>query len=71
MSAAVEIIAISENGGQKKDFEASLQHISDQVRWMDQKLTMKVDNEIWQSFQNQQNEINYTQSIIKRVQRDK
>lgn len=71
MSTTVEVIAISENGVNKKEFEASLQKISDQLRWIDQKLTMKVDNEIWQSFQNQQNVINYTQSIIKKAQKKK
>lgn len=71
MSIAVEEISIPRRSINKKEFEVSLQQVSDQIRWIDQKLTMKVDNEIWQSFQDQQNEINFTKSIINRARKGK
>lgn len=65
MSAIMEEIAVLNSGVNKRDFEASLEHVSNQIRWIEQKLTMKVDNEIWQSFQNQQKIIDDTKSMIR------
>ncbi|PAV29463.1 hypothetical protein CIL05_11395 [Virgibacillus profundi] len=67
MALAAKKLNHSSGGVDKKNFEDSLQRISDQVRWIDQKLTMKIDNEVWQNFQDHQNEIRYTKSIIKNV----
>ncbi|MBP1969574.1 hypothetical protein J2Z83_001681 [Virgibacillus natechei] len=55
------------DGAKKKDFEDSMQRITDQVRWIDQKLTMKVDKKISQGFQNNQQEISNTKSLIKKM----
>lgn len=69
MSVAAKEIVISKNGVNKREVEILLQRISEQVRWIDQKITMKIDNEIWQNFQSQQNEINFTKSIINQAKK--
>lgn len=48
------------NGVSKADLEASLQYISDQIRWIEQKLTIKVEKEIYNSYQQQHHIINQT-----------
>lgn len=67
MSVVMEESAIPQTGVNKQEFEATLKHVSDQVRWIDQQLTMRVDNEVWQSFRNQHNEMNDTQALIKKT----
>lgn len=67
MTVAIKKINQIQDGVPKNDFEKSLQRISDQVRSMDQKLTMRIENNIWESFQNQQNEIRYIEMMIERI----
>ncbi len=62
-----EEIVITRSGVNKQDFEASLQLISDQIRWMDQKLTLQVDNTIYKGFQKQANEIGHAKALVKNV----
>ena len=62
-----EEIVIPKSGVNKQEFEASLERISDQVRWMDQELALQVDNAIWNGFQNQENEINDAKAFVKNV----
>lgn len=47
-------------GVKKAEIEASLQYISDQIRWIEQKLTIKVEKEIYKSYQHQHHLINQT-----------
>lgn len=51
----------------KKDFQASIEQIADQVRLIDQKMTMTVEKEIWQGFENNQKKVNKTKILVKRV----
>lgn len=69
MSLAVRKFELKKrrDGAIKKDFEDSMQRITDEVRWIDQKLTMKVDKKISQGFQNNQQEINSTKSLIQKM----
>lgn len=60
----VELVEYDTN---KRDFENSMELIADQVRLIDQKVTMKVENEIWQCFQSKQTKINETKSFINKV----
>ncbi|WP_099158325.1 hypothetical protein [Virgibacillus ndiopensis] len=53
----------SQYGIEKKEFADSLQRISDQLRWIDQKLQMKVENKITDSFYEQQHSIKRVQLI--------
>lgn len=62
-----EEIVIPKSGVNKQEFEASLERISDQVRWMDQELALQVDNAIWNGFQNQENEISDAKAFVKNV----
>jgi hypothetical protein len=55
------------NGLEKKKAEASFQQLLDQIRIMDQKLTMKIDSEIWHKYQDQQNKIYFTKTMIERT----
>ncbi|HLR66291.1 hypothetical protein [Virgibacillus alimentarius] len=56
-----------QNGVPKTEFEKSLQHISEQVRLMDQQLTIKVENNILLHFQHQQNEIHFIEMMVERM----
>ncbi|WBX79294.1 hypothetical protein PD280_16330 [Virgibacillus salarius] len=55
-------------GADRKSVELSLQQLSDQVRWLDQKLMMKVENEISDQFQDRMNEMNALKTTLKRVE---
>ncbi|WP_373896142.1 hypothetical protein [Virgibacillus sp. CBA3643] len=56
-----------EHDTNKKDFQASIEQIADQVRLIDQKMTMTVEKEIWQGFENNQKKVNKTKILVKRV----
>ena len=64
MAVAAKEIEDFDQGMGKKDFEDALQRISDQIRLIDQSLTIKVDNEVWQNFRNHQHEIMYTKLMV-------
>ncbi|GAB3802521.1 hypothetical protein [Virgibacillus kimchii] len=66
MALAEKSYAMGEPGVQKQKVEASFQMLLDQIRMMDQKLTMKIDSEIWHKYQDQQNKIYYTKTMIGR-----
>ncbi|WP_106497440.1 hypothetical protein [Lentibacillus sp. Marseille-P4043] len=67
MTILAQKLSYSNEGIDKQAFVNSLQNMSDQLRWADQKLTMKVDNEIIQSFYYQQNTIRVAQSTVNRI----
>ncbi|WP_164218884.1 hypothetical protein [Virgibacillus sp. YIM 98842] len=67
MALAEKKYTFGNNGLEKKRAVASFQELLDQIRIMDQKLTMKVDSEIWHKYQDQQNKIYYTKAMIDRV----
>ncbi|MBT2214230.1 hypothetical protein F3157_09775 [Virgibacillus dakarensis] len=67
MTIAARRLSYSNNGMDRQTFANSLQQISDQLRWVDQKLTMKVDNEIVDAFYSQQKKINKIQANINHV----
>ncbi|OZU90145.1 hypothetical protein CIL03_03105 [Virgibacillus indicus] len=67
MAVAAKKLEVFDQGMDKNDLEAALQRISDQIRLIDQSLTVKVDNEVWQSFNNHQQEIMYTKLMIKNM----
>lgn len=55
-----------ENMGLKKvDFEAELQMIADQIRLIEQKLTIKVDKEIYKAYEQQHHLINQCKFDLK------
>lgn len=56
-------------GVPKKDFEKSLERIYEQVRWMDQKLTIKINGSISEQFQYQQNELRYLEILIESMKK--
>ncbi|MEN1969383.1 hypothetical protein WMZ97_15065 [Lentibacillus sp. N15] len=55
------------NGIDKAMFNHLLQELSDQLRWVDQKLTMKVDHEITQTYHFQQTMIQKVQANIDQI----
>jgi len=57
------------NGIAKKEFENSLERIYEQVLWMDQKLTIKINSEISDEFQHQQNELRYLEVLIESIKK--
>lgn len=57
------------NGVPKKEFENSLERIYEQVQWMDQKITMKINGEISEEFQHQQNELRYLEILIESIKK--
>ncbi|WP_188453896.1 hypothetical protein [Virgibacillus oceani] len=57
----------SQYGVEKKEFAESLQRISDQLRWIDQKLQMKVENKIADTFYEQQHSIKRVQLISSKL----
>lgn len=59
------------SGLEKKTAESYFQQLLDQVRMMDQKLTMKIDSEIWHQYQVQQNKIYYTKTMVDRIVSEK
>lgn len=67
MAVTIEEVDAVKSGINKQDFESSLQRVSDQIRWIDQQLTLKVNNEIRNSFQNQKNDISDTKAYINNV----
>ncbi|MFA1820747.1 hypothetical protein ACDX78_11270 [Virgibacillus oceani] len=67
MALAEKKYSYGSSGLEKRAAEASLQQLLDQIRIMDQKLTMKIDSEIWNKYQDQQNKIYYTKTIIDRT----
>ncbi|MEC5422500.1 hypothetical protein QGM71_03205 [Virgibacillus sp. C22-A2] len=67
MSLAVKIINSNTSGMDKRTVEATFQRMSDQIRWIDQKLTTKIDNEVWHHFQKQQEEIISTRFKINKL----
>jgi hypothetical protein len=71
MALAEKEYTMGKTGVKKSSAEASFQRILDQIRIMDQKLTMKIDSEIWHSYQVQQNKIHYTRVMIDRVSKEK
>jgi hypothetical protein len=52
------------NGVNKEDVELSVERLLDQLRRIDQKLRMKVENEITSNFHKQQQEILATEAIL-------
>jgi len=67
MALAEKKYSYGNSGLNKKAAEASFQQLLDQIRIMDQKLTMKIDSEIWHKYQDQQNKIYFTKTIIDRA----
>ncbi|AIF45451.1 hypothetical protein [Virgibacillus sp. SK37] len=53
------------NGIDKKGTEESLQHMLDQLRLLDQKLTTSIDSEVWSCFQAHYKEISKTKKFIR------
>ncbi|APC48468.1 hypothetical protein BME96_09915 [Virgibacillus halodenitrificans] len=49
----------------KKATEESLQHMLDQLRLLDQKLTTSIDSEVWGCFQSHYKEISETKKFIR------
>ncbi|GAA0423231.1 MAG: hypothetical protein ACQEWU_15445 [Bacillota bacterium] len=68
MSFAIRNLHTANPGADRKSVELSLQQLSDQVRWLDQKLMMKVENEISDQFQDRMNEMNALKTTLKRVE---
>ncbi|AXI09322.1 hypothetical protein CV093_11030 [Oceanobacillus sp. 143] len=52
------------NGVNKEDVELSVERLLDQLRRIDQKLRMKVENEIKSNFHKQQQEVLATEAIL-------
>ncbi|MDY7045945.1 hypothetical protein RVS70_17240 [Virgibacillus sp. M23] len=68
MSFAIRNLHTANPGADRKSVELLLQQLSDQVRWLDQKLMMKVENEISDQFQDRMNEMNALKTTLKRVE---
>lgn len=68
MSFAIRNLHTANSGADRKSVELSLQQLSDQVRWLDQKLMMKVENEISDQFQDRMNEMNALKTTLMRVE---
>lgn len=64
MEIVARKLSYIDDGINKQTYTNALQHISDQLRWIDQKLTMKVDHDISQTFYGQQLKIDATQTIV-------
>ncbi|RKQ37631.1 hypothetical protein [Oceanobacillus halophilus] len=69
MSVAMKKMEAYLDGVNKKQFEASLHEISDQIRIMDQKLIMKTENEIALRYNNQQYEINNVRDTLNNLRK--
>ncbi|WP_085992059.1 hypothetical protein [Oceanobacillus senegalensis] len=67
MSIAANKIETFVDGVDKKQFEASLHDISDQIRLMDQKLIMKTETEISNRYENQKYSIAKTKEWINQL----
>lgn len=59
------------NGVTKEDVEVSVERLLDQIRRIDQKLRMKVENEISHNFQQQQHEILAIETILIKLNNDR
>lgn len=55
------------NGIDTRNFANSLSGLADQLRLIEQKITMNTDNEIQQTYRTQLKEINRTRSTIKKA----
>ncbi|UJL48065.1 hypothetical protein KFZ58_09540 [Virgibacillus sp. NKC19-16] len=51
----------------KKEFESSIEQIADQARLIDQKMTMTIEKEISQGFENRQKKVNETKFFVKKM----
>ncbi|GAB3066238.1 hypothetical protein [Virgibacillus ainsalahensis] len=67
MALAARNSVAETSGVNHEELEASLQRMADQIRVIDQKLTMQVDKEVWERFQHQLTEINKTRISVKKV----
>lgn len=67
MTMAINEIKQTHNGVSKHTFDKSLQHMSEQVRQIDNKLTKRVENVISGYYQDQRNETQYLQMMIERM----
>lgn len=67
MTIALNEIKQIQKGVSKPTFEKSLQHMSEQINWIDKKLTTNVDHVISEYFQDQQNETQYIQMMLERM----
>ncbi|CDQ39840.1 MULTISPECIES: hypothetical protein [Virgibacillus] len=67
MNNAAKQMDASEQGADRRTVEVSLQHLADQIRWMDQKLMMKIENDISDHYHDQMNEINAFRTTWKKV----
>ncbi|MBY7143520.1 hypothetical protein KFZ56_10770 [Virgibacillus sp. NKC19-3] len=67
MSLTARKLELNEYDINKKDFEASIEQIADQVRLIDQKMTMTIEREISQGFEDNLRKVNETKFLIKRM----
>lgn len=68
MSLAVQKLEqFMNNGVDIREFEKSLDIISDQLRLMDQKVIMKTEQEISNRYENQRYEISKVRDLIKQI----
>lgn len=63
MAATARKLSHMQKGVDKTSFNTSLQYLSDQLRWAEQKLTMKVDETIEQDYHNQQQKLKHEQML--------
>ncbi|MUK87300.1 hypothetical protein GMD78_02640 [Ornithinibacillus sp. L9] len=57
----------NKNGVLKKDFETQLQLLTDQARLIDQKLSLKIDHEISNQFEQHQQRVKKTENLYKKL----
>jgi hypothetical protein len=56
-----------QHGAARKDFEAALHIIGDHARLAEQKLTLKIDEQVRQSFLSQQQAIEQATSYVRKL----
>lgn len=65
MAVAINKLEEVPSGVTRKQFEASLQEIQNQLRLIDQKLMMKVENEITWQYKHQKNNVTILEGELK------
>lgn len=67
MTAVLNELKASRNGISKKDAHATLMVMAEQLRFIDQKLKVNVDREVWMHFQKEIHQIDYTKNAIEKL----